>query len=104
MSNLSVRAFDQAQRRKRYPERKGVAGVAYLQRDLLAAQSGICQISEVLWGANIGREAAEDSPSKNIHDRLSDVGLLLLQFSGALGLDLISILKARIEKEEMSVI
>jgi hypothetical protein len=55
-------------------------------------------------GANIGREAAEDSPSKNIHDRLSDVGLLLLQFSGALGLDLISILKARIEKEEMSVI
>ena len=37
MSNYSIRAFDEAQRRKFYPERKGPLGVACVQRDIIAA-------------------------------------------------------------------
>lgn len=78
--------------------------MAYMQRDLLAIQKNVADLSEILWGASVAREPNEESPTKNIHDKLSDVGLLLLQFSGMMGLDLVSILKARIEKEELSLV
>lgn len=105
MSNLSIRAFDQSQRRKKYPERKGYAGLSYIQKDLLIAQKNIAEISEILWAmTGENGEFADGATSANVYQKISDIGLILLQISGSLGIDFVSIIKHRVEKEELTII
>ncbi len=105
MSNLSIRAFDQAQRRKKYPDRKGYAGLAHIQRDILVTQKNLSEMSEILWSLTGEHgDFLEGSPSVNLYEKLSDIGLVMLQLSGSLGIDFVSILKHRIEKEELTII
>ncbi len=106
MSNFSIRAFDQAQRRHLYPERRGVLGLAYVQRDLIEAQKSLSALGASLWGSSPEEKMSPDAPSviKSAQEHLSDAGLRLLQLSGALGIDLISLLRQRLEQEELTII
>lgn len=112
MSTLSIRAFDEAQRRKLYPERKGLMGVACLQRDILLAQRHLANIAEILWqnGVNSSYSSAPSGDNNArqmamaLNEHLAQAGLQLLQLTGALGIDFISLLKQQVEKEELTVL
>ena len=111
MSDLSVRAFDQAQRRKRYPERKGSLGIACMQRDLITAQKYLSIASEILWQTSIDREyempilmTAESKLQHTLNECLAKAGLQLLQLSGCLGIDFVTLMRQRLEREELAVL
>jgi hypothetical protein len=112
MATLSIRAFDEAQRRKLYPERKGLTGVACLQRDILLAQRHLGNIAEILWqnGVNSSYSSIPSGDSSTrqasmaLNEHLAQAGLQLLQLTGALGIDFISLLKQQVEKEELTVL
>lgn len=113
MSNLSGRAFEEAQKRKLYPQRNGALGVACIQRDLLLATKHISQASEHLW---LREKTNIDSPSNsgetNIHrlqsnkfqEEMAMSFYILLRISGSLGIDLVSLGKAEVEKQELTII
>ena len=109
MANLSIRAFDEAQRRKQYPERRGPTGIACMQRDILSAQKHLAEIAELLWQSGMDAsynktQISTQGNSKALNDHLSLAGLKVLQLTGALGIDFVSLLKQQIEKEELSVL
>lgn len=112
MANLSIRAFDEAQRRKKYPERRGPLGVACIQRDILIAQGNLSNLADVVWkvGLNpsynrqINSMADDPKDMEKIHNYLSQTGLQLLQITGALGIDFLLLLKHIVEKEELTVL
>lgn len=112
MNNLSVRAFDEAQRRKQYPDRRGIVGVACIQRDILSTGKHLAILSDVLWKTSIdtrhqGDLISNEATSNNsvmVQQHLTSAGILLLQISGALGMDFVALLKHGIEKEEMTVL
>lgn len=112
MSDLSIRAFDQAQRRQLYPERKGPLGVACVQRDILIACKHLSLASEFLWkeGETDKKRIESDfflsaaSRSNPLQREIALAGVQLLQITGSMGIDLFSLLKAEIEKMEMTVL
>jgi len=112
VSNYSIRAFDEAQRRKFYPERKGPLGVACVQRDIIAACKHLSIAADCIWkdGANNTPRIESDyhvnssTKSNPFQKELAAAGILLLQVSGSMGIDLVSLLKSEIEKLEMAVI
>lgn len=111
MSDLSIRAFDQAQRRKKYPERKGPLGVACMQRDILTAQKHLSILSEILWQTTIDPEyqkpifyTNEARIQHTVNEYLARTGLQLLQLSGCLGIDFVTLMRQHLEKEELAVL
>lgn len=110
MASLSVRAFEQAQRRKKYPSRTGILGVACLQRDLMNSAVTLLAAGENLWPKE--RLWTEILDSQTIHtsessykfnNQIIEAAAILYQLSGAIGLDLTSAVQHFIEKQEMSV-
>lgn len=112
MSTLSIRAFDEAQRRKKYPDRRGVVGVACMQRDILTINRHLSAIADILWKTSIDGKhditSLVDTEYLNnslmLQQHLTAAGLNLLQLSGALGMDFVSLLKHAVEKEELTVL
>jgi len=111
MSDLSIRAFDQAQKRKQYPERKGALGVACMQRDILTAQKNLSILSEILWQTTVDPEYQKQTFYTNearvqhtINEYLARTGLQLLQLSGCLGIDFVTLMRQHLEKEELAVL
>jgi len=112
MSNLSIRAFDEAQRRKLYPDRRGIVGIACMQRDILTAQKHLSMLSTILWRTSVDgsyRQEYEQIPNvpirpNAVQEQLGQIGVQLLQLSGALGIDFVSVLKHEIERLEITVI
>lgn len=112
MSNLSVRAFDEAQRRKQYAERSGIEGVAHMLRDINTTQKHLSLLSEYLWRAGVDPKYRTqrsmrkplDAIETDIYEQLGIIGVQLLQLSGALGIDFIALIKSEIERLELSVL
>ena len=111
MASLSVRAFDQAQRRHRYPARTGALGIACLQRDLIAASEHLMAASKYLWPkeksmAEVleGQTTASFATPNQLNENIIRSMVYLLQISGSVGLDLVSAVAHAIEKEEMAVV
>jgi hypothetical protein len=106
VSNLSVRAFDQARRRHLYGERRGIAGLAHIQKDILEIQRSLSSMALIFWAGGVAESNTLDVPSdlKNVQEHLSDAGLRLLQLSGSLGIDFVSLLRQRIEMEEITIL
>lgn len=112
MSNLSIRAFDEAQRRKLYPERKGPTGLSCMMRDILIAQKHLTIISEILWATAAAGSARQQRDMKvpieigktDIYEQFGIIGVQLLQLSGALGIDFISLAKSEVERLELTVL
>jgi len=109
VANLSIRAFDEAQRRKQYPERRGPTGIACMQRDILSVQKHLAEVAELLWQSGMDpsynkTQSGSQNNSKVLNDHISLAGLKLLQLTGALGIDFVSLLKQQIEKEELTVL
>lgn len=112
MSSLSIRAFDEAQRRKKYPDRRGITGVACMQRDIITVTRHLSSIADILWKTSIdenhdiimptNRESSNNALMLQQH--LTLAGLNLLQLSGALGMDFVALLKHAVEKEELTVL
>ena len=108
--SYSVRAFEQAQRRKRYIERRGYVGAACMQRDLLQIQSILSEIGAILWRASGGHGDIETTAEaelvsiKNLNEKFGEAGFLLLQLTGCLGIDFVSVLKHKLEKEELTIL
>lgn len=111
MANFSVRAFEQAQRRKQYPQRQGPVGVACIQRDILRSSKENSIAAEYLWMREISAEKSGD-PTPDFHAlRKNDLSehlvlsmLYLLQVSGALGLDLVAAIGHELDKRELTVV
>lgn len=110
MASLSVRAFEQAQRRKKYPSRTGILGIACLQRDLMSSASTILAAGESLWPKERlwkdiieGQTAHTSESSSKFNNQIIEAAAILYQLSGAIGLDLTSAVQHFIEKQEMSV-
>lgn len=111
MASLSVRAFDQAQRRHRYPTRIGALGVACLQRDLIAASEHLMAASKHLWPKEKSmseildmQTIASGAVPSQFNENIIRSMVYLLQISGSIGLDLVSAAAHAIEKEEMAVV
>jgi len=111
MVSLSVRAFDQAQRRKKYPARNGILGVACLQRDLMAASMHLLAASELLWAkektlseAMSAQMFSDASTNAQFNDHVIKAALVILQLSGSIGLDLVTAASHAIERQEMAVV
>jgi hypothetical protein len=112
MSNFSIRAFDEAQRRKMYPDRKGIVGIACMQRDIITAQKHLSILATILWRTSVDqsyRQETEQVPNlaikpNAVQEQLGQIGVQLLQLSGALGIDFVSVLKHEIERLEITVI
>lgn len=112
MSSLSIRAFDEAQRRQRYPDRRGMVGVACMQRDIITVNKHLSAIAEILWKTSIDSSMDITLPSDRtqannslmVQQHLTLAGLNLLQLSGALGMDFVSLLRQAVEKEELTII
>lgn len=112
MSNLSVRAFDEAQRRKQYAERTGIEGVAHMLRDIHMTQKHLSILAEYLWKAGVDPKYASQRPMKkpfdivdtDVYEQFGIIGIQLLQLSGALGIDFVSLIKSEVERLELSVL
>ncbi|NBV83122.1 hypothetical protein EBR57_03250 [bacterium] len=113
MSTLSSRAFEEAQRRRLYPDRHGALGVACLQRDLFLATREIALASEYLWkkektdiatASEFGLTDTQRLRKMGFHHHLAEAVTYLLQASGSTGVDLLSMVKAEIEKKELSIV
>lgn len=112
MSNLSVRAFDESQRRKMYASRTGVEGVAHMMRDIIMIQKNLNILGEFLWRAGVDPKFKPqrqmrrplDAVETDIYEQLGIVGVQLLQLSGALGVDLVALMKSEVERLELTVL
>jgi len=108
MSNLSVRAFEEAQRRKLYMDRKGIQAVANIQRDILIAQKNLSMMAEYLWSISgkdgSGNFSVNNPKDQDVNKFLSLAGLQILQISGSLGIDFVSLLKHEVEKQELTIL
>lgn len=111
--SLSLRAFEEAQRRKLYPQRNGPTGVACIQRDLLLASKEIASASEHLWireKTNIeenfawsGHQTVNQSLRSSFNVHLTDAAVYLLRVSGSIGFDVFLAAKQEIERQELSI-
>ncbi|NBS90293.1 hypothetical protein EBS67_09875 [bacterium] len=112
MANLSVRAFEEAQRRKMYPQRNGPIGVACIQRDILLAIKELSIASEYLWqkekNATDAHEIPHQTPNILLHNNfnlhLIKSALHIATVSGSLGVDIVSSIKHEIERMELAVV
>jgi len=108
MSNLSMRAFEEAQRRKLYMDRKGIHAIANIQRDILIAQKNLAMMAEYLWsisGKDVSGNFSVYNPKDyDVNKFLSLAGLQILQISGSLGIDFVSLLKHEVEKQELTIL
>lgn len=82
-----------------------------MQRDILVVSRNLASVADILWKTSIDVNH-EDAMLKNVEDsnnsimiqkHLTTVGLHLLQLSGALGMDFVTLLKHAVEKEELTV-
>lgn len=108
MSNLSLRAFEEAQRRRLYVDRKGINAVANIQRDILIVQKNLAMMAEYIWTLS-GKEVSGNFSIYNPKDHdvnkfLASAGLQLLQISGSLGIDFVSLLKHEVDKQELTIL
>lgn len=113
MSNMSLRAFEEAQKRRLYPKRSGALGVSCMQRDLLLAVQHITVASEYLWLKEKNNISIEDNiPTSNamkfqknhFQESIGKSMMFLLQATGAAGIDLFAAAKTELEKNEMEIV
>lgn len=112
MANLSVRAFEEAQRRKMYPDRNGALGVSCIQRDILLAIKELSIASEYLWQREKNAANTHDIPHQtpnvllhnNFNLHLIKSALYIATISGSLGVDIVSSIKHEIERLELAIV
>lgn len=112
MSNLSIRAFDESQRRKLYADRRGSTGIACMLRDIAIAQKHLSIISEIIWSTGMGGSPRQQREMKfpmelgktDLYEQFGIIAIQLLQLSGALGIDFLSLAKSEIERQELTVL
>lgn len=112
--SLSLRAFEEAQRRKLYPQRNGATGVACIQRDLLLACKEMASASEHLWmreKTNIaeqfpwsGHQTTNEILRSPFNVHLTGAAVYLMRISGSVGFDIFLAAKQEIERQELSII
>jgi len=112
--SLSLRAFEEAQRRRLYPQRNGATGVACIQRDLLLAIKELSSASEHLWlreKTNIEENFAfsgHQNPNIMLNNsftlHLTNSLVFIMRISGSLGFDVSVAAKQEIERLELSII
>jgi hypothetical protein len=112
--SLSLRAFEEAQRRRLYPQRNGATGVACIQRDLLLACKEIASASEHLWIREktdieeqfpwSGHQTTNQGLRNSFNVHLTGAAVYLMRVSGSLGFDLFIAAKQEIERQELSII
>jgi hypothetical protein len=113
MSNMSLRAFEEAQRRRLYPKRNGALGVSCMQRDVLLAIQQLTVASEYFWlKEKTGISVEDDVPTSNamkfqknhFQEAIGRSMMYLLQVTGAAGIDLFAAVKSELEKKEMEIV
>jgi hypothetical protein len=89
-------------------DRKGIHAIANIQRDILIAQKNLAMMAEYLWsisGKDVSGNFSVYNPKDyDVNKFLSLTGLQILQISGSLGIDFVSLLKHEVEKQELTIL